>query len=189
MTAPATDTSRPPVSLESTLADLIDDPEAFAATMAAVADVDPAKAEDVRRHTAWLPGRQVKELFDNRIPPAARELVVAAFEQLNASRTALTVCSGSGVHRNRADAVPVRPEGQAAAAARVSKRAARPSPARTAAVSTQQLRRRRAVGELVQGRIDPDQGELALDEREVGAPDVDEDPTQVRRVVVPALAR
>ena len=32
VTAPATDTSRPPVSLESTLADLVDDPEAFAAT-------------------------------------------------------------------------------------------------------------------------------------------------------------
>ena len=43
-------------------------------------------ADDVRRHTAWLPGRQVKELFDNRVPPAARELVVAAFEELNASR-------------------------------------------------------------------------------------------------------
>ena len=87
VTAPATDTSRPPVSLETTLADLIDDPEAFAATMEAVAGVDPDRADDVRRHTAWLPGRQVKELFDNRVPPAARELVVAAFEQLNASRT------------------------------------------------------------------------------------------------------
>jgi alpha-L-rhamnosidase len=87
VTAPAADTSRPPVSLETTLAELIDDPEAFTATMAAVATVDPDKADDVRRHTAWLPGRQVKELFDNRVPPAARELVVAAFDQLNAGRT------------------------------------------------------------------------------------------------------
>ena len=87
VTVPATDTSRPPVSLESTLADLIDDPEAFAATLSAVSEIDPDQAEDVRRHTAWLPGRQVKELFDNRIPPAARELVVAAFDQLNATRT------------------------------------------------------------------------------------------------------
>ena len=96
VTAPATDTSRPPVSLETTLADLVDDPEAFAATMGAVAEVDPDKADDVRRHTAWLPGRQVKELFDNRVPPAARELVVAAFDQLNASRSRLTALLGFG---------------------------------------------------------------------------------------------
>ena len=30
---------------------------------------------------------QVKELFDNRVPPAARDLVVAAFDRLNATRT------------------------------------------------------------------------------------------------------
>jgi alpha-L-rhamnosidase len=87
VTAPAADTSQPPVSLETTLADLIDDPEAFAATMAAVAEVDSAVAADVRRHTAWLPGRRVKELFDNRVPPAARDLVVAGYEELNAGRS------------------------------------------------------------------------------------------------------
>jgi alpha-L-rhamnosidase len=87
VTVPAPETSRPTVSLETTLADLVDDSEAFTATMAAVAEIDPGAADDVRRHTAWLPGRQVKELFDNRVPPAARELVVAAFEQLNSGRT------------------------------------------------------------------------------------------------------
>ncbi|HEY5785151.1 MAG TPA: family 78 glycoside hydrolase catalytic domain [Microlunatus sp.] len=86
VSAPAGDTARPPVSLDTTLADLVDDPEAFAATLAAVAAVDPDRAADVRRHTAWLPGRQVKELFDNRVPPAARDLVVAAFDTLNAGR-------------------------------------------------------------------------------------------------------
>ena len=86
VTAPAADTAQPPVSLETTLAALVDDPEAFTATLGAVAEIDPAVADDVRRHTAWLPGRQVKELFDNRVPPAARDLVVAAFEKLNVTR-------------------------------------------------------------------------------------------------------
>jgi hypothetical protein len=44
------------------------------------------------------------------------------------------------------------------------------------------------VGELVQCGVDPDEGELTLDDCEVGAPDVGEDATQVCRRVVPALA-
>ena len=45
------------------------------------------------------------------------------------------------------------------------------------------------LGEPVQRGVDADEGELALDDGEVGAPDVDEDPAQVVGVVVPALAR
>jgi hypothetical protein len=101
VTAPAADTSQPPVSLETTLAALVDDPEAFTAALGAVAEIDPAEADDVRRHTAWLPGRQVKELFDNRVPPAARDLVIAAFEELNASRVGLSRFTGSQVARVR----------------------------------------------------------------------------------------
>jgi alpha-L-rhamnosidase len=86
VTAPAADTARPSVSLDTTLADLVDDPAAFAAAMAAVSEIDPAVAADVQRHTAWLPGRQVRELFDNRVPAAAQDLVIAAFEELNATR-------------------------------------------------------------------------------------------------------
>ena len=45
------------------------------------------------------------------------------------------------------------------------------------------------VGELVEGRVDADEGELALDDGQVGAPDVGEDAAQVAGGVVPALAR
>jgi alpha-L-rhamnosidase len=86
VTAPTAGETRAEVSLDSTLADLVDDPDAFAATMAAIATVDAEVAADVRRHTAWLPGRQLKELFENRVPAAARERVTAALDQLNESR-------------------------------------------------------------------------------------------------------
>ena len=84
-TVAVADTGRPAVSVDMTLAELVDDPEAFAATIGAIAEIDPATADDLRRHTAWLPGRQVKELFE-RVPQDARDRVVGAFGALNASR-------------------------------------------------------------------------------------------------------
>ncbi len=86
VTAATADDARAEVSLDSTLAELVDDADAFAATMDAIATVDAGVAADVRRHTAWLPGRQLKELFENRVPPAARERVTDALDQLNANR-------------------------------------------------------------------------------------------------------
>ena len=45
---------------------------------------EPLRIQSRTRGRAF--DEQVKELFDNRVPLAARELVVAAFEQLNAGR-------------------------------------------------------------------------------------------------------
>ena len=47
---------------------------------------DPVAADKLRRHTAWLPGRRVGELFDHAVPRSAQDQVQAAFEELNASR-------------------------------------------------------------------------------------------------------
>jgi alpha-L-rhamnosidase len=88
VTAPAPVVEHSPVSLDTTLADLIDDPEAVAAVMKAITEVDADAAADVRRHTAWLPGRRVKELFEHRLPVAAKDAVVATLDSLNAGRGA-----------------------------------------------------------------------------------------------------
>ena len=45
------------------------------------------------------------------------------------------------------------------------------------------------LGEVVEGGVDADEGELALDEGEVGTPDVGDDAAQVAGGVVPARAR
>ncbi|HEU5486073.1 MAG TPA: family 78 glycoside hydrolase catalytic domain [Microlunatus sp.] len=74
------------VSLQSTLADLIDDPEAYGAFFAVIEGADRAAADDLRRHTAWLPGRRVNELFDHAAPRSAQDQVAEAFEELNTRR-------------------------------------------------------------------------------------------------------
>ena len=84
--APAPSRAPVPVSLQTTLAELVDDPEAYATLFSVLEGANPTAANDVRQHTAWLPGRRVVELFDHRLPKTAIEPLTAAFDALNANR-------------------------------------------------------------------------------------------------------
>jgi alpha-L-rhamnosidase len=87
--ASASVTEREPLSLTSSLSQVIDDPEAYAALIEALEEVDPAIAEDVRSHTVWLPGRAVEELLTRHASGNARERIQERFDRLNAERSVL----------------------------------------------------------------------------------------------------
>ncbi|SDY60595.1 alpha-L-rhamnosidase [Herbiconiux ginsengi] len=53
--------ARPSLSLESSTAEIIDDPAAYRATLAAIASVDPGLADGFRRQTEWVQGRTLRQ--------------------------------------------------------------------------------------------------------------------------------
>ncbi|GAA1776643.1 family 78 glycoside hydrolase catalytic domain [Streptomonospora arabica] len=67
--------------LSSSLAEIVDDPEAYRAVLAAIRDTDPERAEAFRRTTRWTPGRQLREPL-NKAPLPILEAVEKALEAL-----------------------------------------------------------------------------------------------------------
>jgi alpha-L-rhamnosidase len=74
-----------PLSLDSSLADVIDDPQAFSVLAAAIAGEDVEQALIFRKHTKWTPGRDLGEAV-RRTPPAVLSAVESALAGLNAER-------------------------------------------------------------------------------------------------------
>jgi alpha-L-rhamnosidase len=78
----------PPLSLDSSLAQLIDDPEAYRIVLDAFdAHLPPAVVRDFRDHTRWTPGRYLREAI-NRTPLALRAQIKTQFAALNDRRAA-----------------------------------------------------------------------------------------------------
>lgn len=73
------------MSRDSTLADIIDDPEAYAAVWATIAKHDEAQSRVFRRHTKWTPGRKLGEVMFQISPPVQEE-VAAALDSLSEAR-------------------------------------------------------------------------------------------------------
>ena len=74
------------VGLDTNLADLVDDAEAYATLLAVLGEASPAAAEDVRAHTTWVPGRSVGELLERRAGPATRDRLERAYAELTSER-------------------------------------------------------------------------------------------------------
>jgi alpha-L-rhamnosidase len=83
--APVTGNGRRPVTLDSPLAEVIDDQEAFDALLAALRARDEATAREFVDQTRWLPNRSLVHALE-RVPGEAREEVAAALETLNEAR-------------------------------------------------------------------------------------------------------
>ena len=65
------------LSLSSSLAEIIDDPEAYRAVLAAIRSIDPERAETFRRTTRWTAGRQLREPL-NKAPLPVLEAIEKA---------------------------------------------------------------------------------------------------------------
>ncbi|MGK9148164.1 glycoside hydrolase family 78 protein [Plantibacter flavus] len=63
--------------LDSTLAEIIDEPAAYEALLAAVAKHDPGKADEIRRGTTWSAGRRVDQLLMFVSPALSSEVATA----------------------------------------------------------------------------------------------------------------
>jgi alpha-L-rhamnosidase len=78
-----------PLSLSSSLTQVIDDPEAYAALILSLEEANPAVADEVRAHTVWLPGRAVDELLTRHASGDARQRLQERFDRINAGRSVL----------------------------------------------------------------------------------------------------
>lgn len=76
-----------PLSLDSSLAQIVDDPEAYRVLVDAVERHDPVGAASFRRHTEWTPGNALREAL-NRSPQALVAEVIDGFAALEARRGA-----------------------------------------------------------------------------------------------------
>ncbi len=74
--------SRGPLSLSSSLATIIDDPEAYKAVLEAIGSIDPSRAETFRRTTRWRRGRELREPLD-KAPVTILAAVQEALEALS----------------------------------------------------------------------------------------------------------
>jgi alpha-L-rhamnosidase len=74
------------VSLDTELADIIDDAEAYRLLMDVMAGHGQATAREFRDATAWLPGMPLVDAM-RRVPAAVQSDIAAAFDRLNESRT------------------------------------------------------------------------------------------------------
>ncbi len=74
------------VSTSTALAEVIDDPEAYEAVWQAVAEVDPRRASEFRKHTKWVDGRSLDGVLVMS-PPAVVERVEAALAELSDRRS------------------------------------------------------------------------------------------------------
>jgi alpha-L-rhamnosidase len=83
---PVVEREHGPVDDETSLATVIDDPEAYGAILQALESVDAESALDFRRRTRWVSGRSVAESL-MWVPGPGRQEVEAALGRLNAGRT------------------------------------------------------------------------------------------------------
>ncbi len=77
-----------PVTVRTSLADIIDDPEAYQTVLAAIAETDERLARVFRTHTHWTQGRDLVEGL-HQLSPAIRARVVESLDTLNSSRNQL----------------------------------------------------------------------------------------------------
>ena len=70
--------------MSSSLTDIIDDPEAYQAVLAAIRATDPERAETFRRTTRWTPGRQLREPL-NKAPLPILEAIEKALAALRST--------------------------------------------------------------------------------------------------------
>jgi alpha-L-rhamnosidase len=73
------------VSLASSLADIIDDPEAYTVVSTCIAEADPGAAKVFRTHTKWTKGRQLAEAMFF-VPVEAKANIVTSLAELSAAR-------------------------------------------------------------------------------------------------------
>ncbi|GLI27009.1 alpha-L-rhamnosidase [Agromyces rhizosphaerae] len=84
--APASPPSPGVVSLESPLADIVDDPEAYAALAGALDGGEPGSSAPMLRSIAWVPGRDLGEAIRMRTTAVQFDAVAAALGELNRER-------------------------------------------------------------------------------------------------------
>ncbi|WP_213816385.1 alpha-L-rhamnosidase [Glaciihabitans sp. dw_435] len=73
------------VSAETSLAAIMDDPEAYRAVIAAIAETDAAASTSYSRHTKWESGRSLQDsLFE--LPPSTQERIREVLGELTAAR-------------------------------------------------------------------------------------------------------
>ena len=77
-----------PVGLHSSLAAIIDDPQAYRVVIDAIAEHSPAEAEQLRLRTKWLPDRDLAEALSRRVGPEVRQAVAERLAELDAERGA-----------------------------------------------------------------------------------------------------
>jgi alpha-L-rhamnosidase len=77
-----------PVTDSTSLADIIDDPEAYKAVWTAIASTSESRAHTFRSHTRWTAGRGLSETF-TQLSPQVRADIEAALDRLNESRGAV----------------------------------------------------------------------------------------------------
>jgi alpha-L-rhamnosidase len=74
------------LSLRSGLAQIIDDPEGYRVLVDVLSEMDTSVADEVRNHTAWIPGRAIGELLERRAPAAVRQRIADDWDALNIAR-------------------------------------------------------------------------------------------------------
>lgn len=82
---PAAAAGAAPITVDTSLAAIVDDPDAYAAVWKAIAASNEHAAAVFRRHTKWTSGRTLGEPL-GQMPPRVRVAVEASLDQLNASR-------------------------------------------------------------------------------------------------------
>ena len=82
---PPSEAVETPLSLDTPLVDIIDDPVAYQALREAFGAVDPALAEDFLTRTRWVPGQTLRGAF-SIVSPGVAPKVMAGVEEYNASR-------------------------------------------------------------------------------------------------------
>ncbi|TRY20289.1 Bacterial alpha-L-rhamnosidase [Tessaracoccus rhinocerotis] len=85
--APGTDSPATPITLLTTLADIIDDAEAHAELLAAWDRVDPVLGADFRARTRWIQSQTLSAAF-SIVSPVVADKVMGQLEDFNASREA-----------------------------------------------------------------------------------------------------
>jgi alpha-L-rhamnosidase len=82
---PVASTRAGAVSLETELADIVDDPEAYRALMGALRSSGADKEREFRDATAWIRGMPLIDAM-RRVPVPVQSDIAAAFDELNRSR-------------------------------------------------------------------------------------------------------
>ncbi len=85
ISAPADAPAFGEVSLGTDLADIIDDPEAYAAVWTTIAEHDAKAAHTFRTHTKFAPGNPLASVLF-QLPPRVHERISAALAELSAAR-------------------------------------------------------------------------------------------------------
>ncbi|WP_345800592.1 family 78 glycoside hydrolase catalytic domain [Microbacterium sp. AZCO] len=82
----ATPATPAPIGLDSSLADVIDDPEAYRAIVEVLEEGKPAAALAFRTKTEWIPGRELSEAIFHQTGPGLQRAVADRLAALNAER-------------------------------------------------------------------------------------------------------